>query len=300
MPGLVEEIQRDALNPEVAVSTLLRKVKAAAVKLGLTPVIGWVENELNSYDIKDIPKYRKLRGQPKALNPYHGWIPIIMRTDKENDILAKVDVRQSIASLEDLVSKSTGGFVHFPYPASVIRQLNEHMDVEFGSMSNHLSTTQIHGIIDAVRNAALDWALELEKAGIIGEGFSFDSAEKTRAHSSSVTYNIASIASFNGVLGSSNSVGTLTISNEQINSIRETVQKITEALPELEKAGVDRQALVKAIADIETEANSPKPDGGRLKSMLSSARDILVGAAGNLTAEGAIGMLAFAMKALGG
>lgn len=46
----------------------------------------------------------------------------------------------------------------------------------------------LHGILDHVRNAVLDWALDLESRGIIGDGMSFSSKEKTTA--SQVTYQI--------------------------------------------------------------------------------------------------------------
>ncbi len=299
MTGLVEEIQRDALNSQVAVSTILRKVKAAAAKLSLGPVVGWVESELNGYT-GELPNYRKLHGRPQALNPYQGWIPIIMQTAEMNEELSRANISQSIASLEDLIANNPGGFVQFPYPPALIMALNESMDVEYGSMANHVSITQIVSIVDAVRNAALDWALELEKAGIVGEGFSFDSTEKSRAHSESVTYNIASIASFNGILGSGNTVGTLTITHANLESIRETVEKIKVALPELQKVGIDEKALARTLNEIEGETRTSEPNAGKLKSLLSSARDIVVGAAGNLTAEGTLSLLAVALKSLGG
>ncbi|MGO8499677.1 hypothetical protein ACC785_38250, partial [Rhizobium ruizarguesonis] len=59
-----------------------------------------------------------------------------------------------------------------------------------------LSTTQLQGVVEAVRNAILYWALSLERAGIKGEGFSFDTTERTKALTGSITYNINSIGSF--------------------------------------------------------------------------------------------------------
>jgi len=41
MSSLVDELQRDALNPGVGVSDLLRKAKTIAVKLDLPALAAW-------------------------------------------------------------------------------------------------------------------------------------------------------------------------------------------------------------------------------------------------------------------
>lgn len=45
MSGIIEQIQRDALDPNFPVSALLRKVKLAAAKLKLPKVEDWVDSE---------------------------------------------------------------------------------------------------------------------------------------------------------------------------------------------------------------------------------------------------------------
>lgn len=49
MTGLIHEIQADALDQTIPVSTLLRKVKVAAAKLNIATDMKWVERELNGY-----------------------------------------------------------------------------------------------------------------------------------------------------------------------------------------------------------------------------------------------------------
>ena len=44
-----------------------------------------------------------------------------------------------------------------------------------------VSDSQIYGIPDAVRNEVLNWALDLESKGIIGDGMSVSSEEKKAA-----------------------------------------------------------------------------------------------------------------------
>jgi hypothetical protein len=278
---------------------ILRKVKAAASKLNLGKVEDWVEHELNGYSYVEVPTYRHLRGRPQALNPYQGWIPIILQSDKQNEMLSAVVLRQSLPSIEDLIEKSEAGFAEMPLPPSMIRSLNRGADVEFGRMSVHLFTTQLQGVVDTVRNAVLDWALALEKAGIAGEGFSFDSEEKTRAQSPSITYNINSIGSFTGVMGSGNTTEKIISNKSDLAQLSSIITQIRASIFELEAAGADKPRLDEALRSLETECASTSPSKSKVHSFLSDAKQALLGAAGNLTAEGALSLIAIASKAMG-
>ena len=72
MASLVLELQRDALDFGVPVSSLLRKAVVVARKLGLRDPERWTQLELKGYGMDDeIPDYRRIRGQVKAFIPYH-------------------------------------------------------------------------------------------------------------------------------------------------------------------------------------------------------------------------------------
>lgn len=81
MSSLVQEIQRDATDPDVGVSLLLRKALIVATKLKVTDETHWISLELSGYDreLDEIPGYRELRGLPQVHNPYHGFIPFRCR-----------------------------------------------------------------------------------------------------------------------------------------------------------------------------------------------------------------------------
>ena len=114
MPTLLEQIQRDAIDPNVRVSDLLRRVKLAAAKLSLDTVEDWVEHELNGY-ATEVPAYRKVPARLMAWNPYRGWQPVI------GEFIEKVsiwDVRQSIASIEDLITRHTADCVPYDLTCS--------------------------------------------------------------------------------------------------------------------------------------------------------------------------------------
>jgi hypothetical protein len=81
MASIIEQIQRDALDADVRVSDLLRRVKLAATKLGLGAVEDWVEQELSGYKDASLPEYRiihfpfsdSLVAKLNETNGTHGW-----------------------------------------------------------------------------------------------------------------------------------------------------------------------------------------------------------------------------------
>lgn len=298
MSGLIEEIQRDAFDQNVPVSAMLRKVKAAASKLNLPPTEKWVEQELNGYT-ENPPAYRELIGKPKALNPYRGWIPIIFDDDKLNQILASCSIRQSVASLEALLQKNEAGHVEFPIPPGIIVEINRMSEwgVQFGNMTVHLSTSQIHGLLDVVRNLVLEWALKLERAGISGEGMSFNKDERARAHAASTTINIGSIGSMVGNLGSQNKSGAISVSDIAVDHVKTLTDQLKPHIVALESAGADSALMKSAFSDLLSQTSSSRPDSSAMRAALVDLRNALSGAAGSLIASGAIAMIA---KILGG
>src|SRR5688500_16815305 len=59
-----------------------------------------------------------------------------------------------------------------------------------------VSSSELHGIVAAVRDTILQWSLRLERDGILGEGMTFSREEVQKA--ANTTYNIQN---FSGVLG---------------------------------------------------------------------------------------------------
>lgn len=182
MVSLVLELQRDAMDSSVSLTDLLRKALVVARKLGVEDFQSWITNELGGYsDLSKIPKYRKVVGEIKAWNPYHGWIPCIIQNDEWAEQLRQREIGQAIGSLVALADKKEGGgrFM-IPYPPKVENALMEMAECDLRPIL-HVDSSCIHGILDAVRNTVLDWALRLESEGIMGEGMSFSLEEKEKA-----------------------------------------------------------------------------------------------------------------------
>lgn len=284
MPTIVEQIQRDALNTDVSVSSLLRRVKLAAAKLGLDAVETWVDHELNGYT-GEPPPYREMTGQPKAFNPYVGWVPVI----DTGGHLSRRFTNQSVAELEDVIARD-GGIV-MPFPPKMLHNLNEENDVEFSQYSLHIDRSRVVRILDKVRNLVLDWAVALEKRGVTGTEFSFNDDEKRIAREAAVSINIGSIGSFAGILGTGNTSGDITASNINVEQVRRLVQDMRAQTQALIDGGVDGDVLAHHLDVLNSEASKSDPDRDTLKGLLADLRNALSGAAGSIVAAGAIALI---------
>lgn len=182
-PGLVEQLQSDALDQSVPVSTLLRKVKVAAVKLSLSDTLNWADSELKGYT-DAVPDYRMISGRSMAKTSFGDWLAI---GGDENVLsaLRKRALGQSISSLEELM-KSDERNLMMPYPPSVVSRLG----LDWTEAALFISTSNIAAVIDHVRNLVLDWALDLERAGITGEGLRFTQSEQRAAAASHINIQI--------------------------------------------------------------------------------------------------------------
>ncbi|WP_312794459.1 hypothetical protein [Tianweitania sp.] len=293
MAGLIEEIQRDALDPNVPVATLLRKVKVAAVKMQLGGVEGWVENELNGYKSKeDLPEYRLLKGRPMGLNPYQGWLPIVFHEAEVNKLLSDCSVFDAVPSLETTTQNhDPRDTLQKPFPAENIAMLNKILNEDIGQMGNHLAVSQLSSILSAVRNLVLDWSLRLEQAGIQGEGFTFSAQEKSRAQVSPVTYNIGSIGNFAGNLGAGNTSGDITVTSVKQDTLKRLVREVSAGSQQLVEAGANPIALGRAIDELRAENDKAEPNADKVQGALIDLRTAVSGAAGNLAASGVLALI---------
>jgi hypothetical protein len=197
MAGLVLELQKDAMDSSIKSSDLLRKALVVAKKLAVREFQEWVENELNGYeDMDKIPTYREVTGVIKGYDPNVGWIPAVILDERIANILLKRKMRQSIGDLESLVGMASSGFVLMQYPPEV-----ENVLMRIGSYEAKpglfVGANIVHGILDRVRNAVLEWALKLEEEGILGEGLTFSHEEKQKAQGNPSI----NIGQFQGIFG---------------------------------------------------------------------------------------------------
>lgn len=281
--GIVLELQRDCLNAEIRVSDILRKAKALAVKLDLSDLADWIHEELNGYScaLSELPLHRQCGGSPKFWHPYRGFCPIIVNHDRIREIVSTVYLSQSVIELESLIFSDKNNSLQYQYPAKIQEFLHERMDFQ-AECSLHFSGSQVNSVLDVVRNRILDWTLELEKRGIIGEGYTFDANEKREA--AMITNHIH--GSNIGVVGnvSGNARAEKFFNNGEVNAeiLDSFLSEAANAIPAL--PDIIRNDVAIIVNDIRLELAGRKRSSF-IKSGLDSLKKILEGAGGNLVAQ---------------
>lgn len=251
MTSLVLELQRVAMAPDEKVADIVRKASVVAAKLHMTEFKEWCENELKGYEAKPIPDYRLIRGELKALNPYRGWIPVMISDSEIMDKLSYREIGQSIGELQYLYETRTeDSTLQVPLPHQWIQKLfSRSSEYRMGMIPTLImGHAQLYGILEAVRNKILEWSLELEAKGIMGDGLTFTKDEVKKA--SHVTYNIGT---FSGVLGNVTSsqvqIGDYNAIHSDLKSLgipQNERNELEEILDEMPKASnIEKQTLAK-------------------------------------------------------
>jgi hypothetical protein len=285
--GLVEEMQKAAIDPSAAVSTLLRQVKLAAVKLKLDSVEGWVEAELNGYpDGSDLPAYRKVGGSAMARTLYGGWQPLMLA--KEIEFLRTALIGDSVASIESMLAKKDSALIK-QYPAEFVARLSENNDGQIMQAGCLIQRSSFVAILDSVRNLVLDWAINLERAGVTGNGISFTAREQEQAHNAQSVITIGTINSMTGNLGVGITSGDITNAPLNIDQVKNLVSQVKSHAETLTNEGVDGPALTAALQAIEKQLSKNHPT--LLRQALGELEKVVVKASGSLVAHGVLAML---------
>jgi hypothetical protein len=288
MTGLVEEIQRAALDPNVRASTLLRQVKLAAVKLKLDTVEQWVEAELRGYqDGSPVPDYRKLGGVAMARDAFSRFEPIIL--GEGMDWMRTATVGDAIASIEALLDSQNDGGMMKRYPTKMIAELSKSNGTQIAEAGCVLQRSSFVRILDAVRNLVLDWAIGLERAGVTGDGISFTPEEQRQAHTASSVINVGPIGSMTGNIGIDIASGDIINAPVNVEKVRNLVSQVRSSASALTNEGVDGEALTAAIKAIEQQLSAEHPT--LLRHALSELEKVVMKASGSLIAQGVLAVL---------
>jgi hypothetical protein len=293
MSGLVLELQRDALDKNVDVSSLLRKAVLVSKKLGITEIETWINQELSGYSADEdaVPSYREVSGVIKVFNPYHGWQPLNFGNADLGEDLSKRKISQAIGELVAIAESEKSGNLQVPFSQHTKNALMKMMSVPL-EPTLLVSDAQIHGILEAVRNEILNWALDLETKGIVGDGMSFSKEEKEVA--SQVTYQVTNnIGSMQNSQLQQDSAGASQTQNIALPSvdISSFIEELKASLNDLGLNSDDTAELEAEVLTIEHQLASPKPKNIIIGESLKSARSILEGITGSVLATGLLTQL---------
>jgi AbiTii len=272
LESLVTELQKAAINEAASVAALLRMARTVATKLDLQEALSWIVAESNGYkDASHIPDYRRIRVIIKFFNPIAGWLPIHFQQQDLEDLYCNQIEFAPIGRLEDLISRVTkdGGTISRPLPAGAYQFIANQISITT-QIDAFVDTSTLQTIVEAVRNRILEWALALEKEGILGEGMTFSSEEKRQASESPTTINVGSISNFAGSLGGSvvrQSIDAYQVTVSDFPSrVRAFIDDLEQRLAHLPSD--ETRSIVKATDDVKAELNKDKPKESLLKKGL--------------------------------
>jgi AbiTii len=263
-------------------------MKLAAVKLGLGSLEDWVEHELNGYEGVPVPEYRVISGRPMCQRPFMGapWEPLGGFIEQASTRR----MRAPVAALEEWANAPDGASIHFPFSDKIVNEINRSNHTVGWSMTLEVDRSAFVAILDRVRTLVLDWALEMEKAGVKGTEFNFDAADKAKAQQAT-NIHIGSIGTFAGNLGVGNTAGDVTLGQADLERVRGLVDQLRTHVDELSAAGADGSTLLARLDQLELELKKPTPTASVLRGLLVDVRNAVAGAAGNLMASGTMTLI---------
>lgn len=212
--SIVLELQELASDGDHDINDLLRKTLMVATKLEVKEFRAWASAELHGYTgeaRQTLPPYRQIRGEMSLYHPSLGTVAFRALPQQLYKELVLINVTESVASLVHLLDREQTDSVCYDFSPEQERILKS-LPVE--SLKRYRATrtvskNRIMALLDAVRTTILEWALTLEKDGIMGEGLSFSAKEKR-----AVMQNF-NINNFQGVLGNVEAGASVTQTNTQ-------------------------------------------------------------------------------------
>jgi len=285
----VLDLQRLATDKSNDVTDVLRKALLVATKLEADAFRTWIEQELQGYSSESVPQYRKVRAELKVRNPFHGWCPVLVEDPDLAGMLCQVELRDPIGSFCALLQSPSSGDTAFcasfsPRELATLVELQS--DFAMFPPTRVIGRNQIATIVDVVRTSILQWSINLEKEGVLGEGLQFTELEKeTASTSSNVT-----IQNFQGIWG--NVAGSVVTQDLKMMVTKHDVESLRRVLQDRNVSCADIDDLETALKEDPTPTN-PEVFGNKVSSWIgkmmskaaSGAWQIGVSAAGNLLAS---------------
>lgn len=287
MSSIVIDLQDEITSSNCDLVVILRRAHVIAVKLGLKEFDQWISCELNGYSSQEkCPNYRVIRGILKAFNPYHGWIPTLIPDSKMEKMICEKKVTNSISEIISLCRTAENGIIS-EFTGEQLALLNSMFDSPISMRyALHITTPSMMDIVEKVKNAILEWTLQLEKEGVLGEGMRFSDKEKQTAKTLSHT--------INNYYGATNIINAPS-ENMQIVSGNEKVSfsyiNTDSALSEIENSiskenlnSDDRETALEMLSEIKDKV-SKKKRPGVIKALLVGLKDFLINVGAGLTAS---------------
>jgi hypothetical protein len=170
--SLLRDIQNAAVDPNTDVTTLLRKCKILAVRLGNEELKRWVDNELNGYEkSENLPKYRILHvGSCGHFSGVFGRrlenapIPPSCLPEKFRNKITKSYMMQPISAYASLIDNEKVNPVE-QWPADMVAMFGQkiYQDMTCISAWKVIPHNALVAVVDTIKTRILNFVLEIEE-----------------------------------------------------------------------------------------------------------------------------------------
>ena len=287
--NIILELQNDIISRDCDVLNALRKAHVIASKLKLLEFDKWIQWELNGYNnVKDIPVYRVVLGELKALNPYRGWIPVTITNATIAETICKQKVFDSVSALIDLYKRCDSGYVQYSIVGEALELLNQLFDFPIKTQyALMISAHRIKEVIEKVKDCLLQWTIRLDGAGVRGENMSFSREEAENAKmitASTVNHFYGNTNYMNGTIDrSSVTIGDGNNVVFNYDEYGEFLSKIKESLKQENLSQDDLDTTNEILNDIGKKIRTKKKEA-IIKSALAGLKDFLINVGASVTA----------------
>jgi hypothetical protein len=124
------EALRQIANSQVPLSDALRSVRQVALSIGASDLGTWATQELDGYTFGDpVPAYRQTNARLLGNVTNGAWfhervdVSVVLEDEERDALLAPLELRQSVAALEELLSSPHPNFMS-PWDERNIRRAN--------------------------------------------------------------------------------------------------------------------------------------------------------------------------------
>ena len=294
MGSLVLELQEDALNHHNEIEVILQKALVVSRKLSINSIKDWITLELQGYETQEVPEYRVVNGSTVVHNPYNGYIPLVFPDKKMTKKYSCMSFNQPISEIQEMyqMTRGKGNNILMTYTPEVEKSLMSAMSIPLRPFLE-FNLGILKTILSRVRNIILEWSLQLEQEGILGQGMSF--TPKEVKHANEVIYNINN--NFNGSVSGSQlqlqSDGSIQASVKfiDINELKNILKAIKSTKDLLDLNPSDATRLAENLEETNTIIIQEPQSTGKIIKSIQSIKNILEGAAGNVIATGILHQL---------
>ena len=289
MESIVIELQKDALNGDNLLTDLLRKAFVVARKLKIKEFEDWISKELGGYsDNSETPDYREIVGKVMISDSDLGYRPIQFPDTGTEIKLSKRKLGQRVAEIESLLNGQDDNSAGFEMSLSPEKRrlICDAIGIKTEIILT-ISDASLAGVLDAVRNIILNWAVKLEEDGVLGEGMTFSDSEKTEAgkHSYNVNNFYGSVTGTQIQQSSSGYEQSIEVKGVSMDSVAQFIKALRSELPTLPIGDDVNRELSSDMATVEAQIVSPNPKDNIVRASLGSIRRILEGAGGGAAAQ---------------